>query len=81
MMVHDGSRVRIHYVCFDDSTDEWRDFCDIIQLGTVHQVPGQLLKQQYNNNTNTTIHSLYNELRIKIKQALVRGRKQSPLSQ
>ena len=70
---HDGSRVRIHYVGYDESSDEWRDSSDIIQ-------PRTPLTMATESNSIQPIqqYSLYNELRIKIKQALVCGRKQSP---
>ena len=67
-----GSRVKIHYIGYDDSSDEWREVSDII---TSHADPG-------NSNRNIAqLHpySLYQELAIKIKQALTCGRKQSPL--
>ena len=73
-----GSRVRIHYVGYDNSADEWREQTDIISLTSTNN-------SSTNNNTitiNNTIiqpYSLYNELQIKIKQALVCGRKQSPI--
>ena len=72
-----GSKVRIHYIGYDDSTDEWRESTELVQL-TSTRTP----RVSTNSNTQSMQpiqpFSLYNELRIKIKQALVCGRKQSP---
>ena len=73
-----GSRVKIHYVGYDNSTDEWRELKDLVFTNSTSQGTSG------NNNStisNTIIqpYSLYNELRIKIKQTLVCGRKQSPV--
>ena len=75
-----GSRVKIHYVGYNDDSDEWRESSDIVPLS----IP--------NNSSSTTVntsnipvppavqpYSLYNELGIKIKQSLTCGRKDSPL--
>ena len=68
-----GSQVKIHYIGYDNSTDEWRELTDL-QTQEIHN-------NSSNNIDNTIIqpYSLYSELRIKIKQALVCGRKQSPV--
>ena len=73
-----GSKVRIHYIGYDDSTDEWREPTELVQL-TSTRTP----RVSTNSNTQSMQpiqpFSLYNKLRIKIKQALVCGRKQSPV--
>ena len=66
------SQVRIHYIGYDDDYDEWREADDLVPLN------------QDDNRTNTnhtTIIQPFNlhfELGVKIKQALVCGKKQSP---
>ena len=72
----DGCRGRIHYVGYNDSFDEWRDLSELVDIpphpshnsaSVIHDTP----IQPYN---------LYNELRLKIKYALVcRAGKGSPL--
>ena len=63
----DGCRGRIHYVGYNDSFDEWRDLSELVDIpshpshnsaSVIHDTP----IQPYN---------LYNELRLKIKHALV----------
>ena len=65
----DGSQARIHYIGYDNSTDEWRDLAELTTLP---------LTPRAKDNNSTNVHDrpiqpygLYNELRIKIKQALV----------
>ena len=71
----DGSRVKIHYVGYNDGYDEWREVGDIVPPSAEPGNPSggsqtrQTIQQQY---------SLYKELSIKIKQFLTCGRKQSP---
>ena len=71
----DGSRVKIHYVGYSDSYDEWREVSDIVSPSPEPSSPSgssqttQPIQQPY---------SLYKELSIKIKQLLTSGRKQSP---
>ena len=71
----DESRVKIHYVGYNDGYDEWRKVEDIVSLSLEPENPFggsqtlQLIQQPY---------SLYKELSIKIKQFLTFGRKQSP---
>ena len=76
-----GSRVRIHYVGYDNSTDEWRELTDLVSTNSTSR--GTNGDNTYNSSTisNTIIqpYNLYNELRVKIKQALVCSRKQSPV--
>ena len=73
----DGSQARIHYVGYGSNDDEWRDISELVEL------PSALRKSLSSNgeSSNTPIqpYSLYNELKMKIKQSLVCGRKQSPL--
>ena len=69
----DGSRVKIHYVGYNSSNDEWREQNDIITLSD----------QAHSTTSCSTVtqvqpFSLYQELGIRIKQALTCGRKQSP---
>ena len=75
----DGSRARVHYVGYNNSNDEWRDLSELVTI--------PVGSRSHNDNTskvpayNIPIQpfSLYNELRIKIKQALVcRTGKTSP---
>ena len=72
----DGSRVKIHYMGYNDSYDEWHEVSDIVSPSPEHSSPpgssqtAQPIQQPY---------SLYEELSIKIKQLLTSGRKQSPL--
>ena len=70
----DGSHARIHYIGYDDSTDEWRYLAELVATSRIHgknkSTVGTLPIQLY---------SLYNELRVKVKQALVcQTGKQSP---
>ena len=71
----DESRVKIHYVGYNDGYDEWCKVEDIVSLSSEPENPSdgsqtpQLIQQPY---------SLYKELSIKIKQFLMCGRKQSP---
>ena len=75
----DGSRTRVHYVGYNSSIDEWQNLADLV---TIPSAP----RSHYDNTSNVTVHgipiqpfSLYNELQIKIKQALVcRSGKTSP---
>ena len=79
----DGSRARVHYIGYNSSSNEWRDLAELV---TIPPTP----RSHYDNTSNVTGHnmplnipiqpfSLYNELRIKIKQALVcRSGKTSP---
>ena len=66
------SQVRIHYIGYDDDYDEWREADDLVPLN------------QDDNRTNTNHTTiiqpldLHFELGVKIKQALVCGKKQSP---
>ena len=70
----DGFRVKIHYVGYSDGYDEWCEAGDIVSLSPELSNPSggsqtpQPVQQPYN---------LYKELGIKIKQALIYGRKQS----
>lgn len=66
-----GSRGRIHFIGYDNGYDEWRDLSELVNIP-----PNP--KSCKDNSANVTIHdtpiqpyTLYNELRIKIKQALV----------
>jgi len=70
-----GSQVRIHYIGYGTEYDEWRESNDLV------------CTQTSNNTINTNYHTtgtiiqpynLHAELRVKIKQALVCGKKQSP---
>ena len=71
-----GSRGRIHYIGYDNSFDEWRDLSELVDI------PPNPKSRDNNSATNVTPiqpYSLYNELRVKIKQALVcRAGKGSP---
>ena len=77
----DGSKVRIHYIGYDDSADEWRESTELVKLTSTRTSSVSSTESKCNVQSNQPIQqfSLYNELRIKIKQALVCGRKQSPL--
>ena len=68
-----GSRVKVHYIGYDDSSDEWHELGDIVT--TNRRDPTNTRKSV----TQVQPYSLYKELGIKIKQALVYGRKQSPV--
>ena len=63
-------RVKIHYLGYDSSYDEWREQDDVVPLTS----------PAIAENSQTLLHpfSLYAELGIKIKQALTCGRKESP---
>ena len=67
------SRVKMHYIGYDDSSDKWHELGDIVT--TNRRDPTNTRKSV----TQVQPHSLYKELGIKIKQALVYGRKQSPI--
>jgi len=76
-----GSRVKIHYVGYNDDNDEWREFSEIVPLSTP-------VNNSSDTNVNTSTipvppiiqpYNLYSELGIKIKQSLTCGRKDSPL--
>ena len=60
----DGSRARIHYVGYNSSDDEWRDLSELVTIP--HHGRNITIR-----DTPIQPYSLYNELRIKIKQALV----------
>lgn len=74
----DGSRVRIHYVGYDESTDEWRELADIVHLSTENDAETDHQSATEVNVQTIQSYNLYNELRVKIKQSLVCGRKQCP---
>ena len=64
-----GPRVKIHYVGYDDSSDEWRELSDIV---TSHRDPVNSHRNRMNSNrciAQVQLYSLYQELAIKIKQA------------
>ena len=75
----DGSRARVHYVGYNSSSDEWHYFGELV---TIPPTP----RSHYDNTSNVIGHnipiqpfSLYNDLHIKIKHALVcRSGKASP---
>ena len=69
-----GSQVRIHYVGYANSTDEWREQTDLVPTNS----------STNGDNSSSSIsktviqpYSLYNELGIKIKQSLLCVRKHS----
>ena len=68
-----GSRVKVHYIGYNDSSDEWHELGDIVTTNT--RDPANTRKCI----TQVQPYSLYKKLGIKIKQALVCGRKQSPV--
>ena len=68
-----GSRVKVHYIGYDNTSDEWRELSDIITTNAEGPVISKTCITQVHP------YSLYQELGIKIKQALVCGRKQSPV--
>lgn len=77
-----GSQVKIHYIGYDNSTDEWRELTDLVHSTNSGDTNNSKTTNNSSNNIDNTIiqpYSLYNELRIKIKQVLVCGRKQSPV--
>lgn len=49
------------YVGYGNSNDEWCNLSELVTIPSDHN----------DNSRNVTVHSLYNELRIKIKQTLV----------
>ena len=64
-------RLNTHYVGHNSSDDEWRNLAELV---TIPSAP----RSHYDTTSNLTVHnipiqpfSLYNEVRIKIKQALV----------
>jgi len=61
-----GSQVRIHYIGFSSSTDEWPEETDLVSL-----IPTESTLM----NTQTDIQAIQSQ----IKQALLCGRKQSPV--
>ena len=81
-MERNGSQVKIHYISYDSSADEWRELSDLVHSTNSGDTNNSNTTNNSSNNIDNTIiqpYSLYNELRIKIKQALVCGRKQSPV--
>ena len=73
MVQKSGSRVKVHYIRYNDSSDEWHELGDNATTNT--RDPTNTRKCI----TQVQPYSLYKELGIKIKQALVCGRKQSPV--
>ena len=71
------NRVKIHYVGYDASDDEWREAADVVTIDNdssdreteVHSTNPVLIAAPF---------SLYKELTGRIKIALNNGRKQSP---
>lgn len=76
----DGPQARIHYVGYDNSSDEWRELTELVELPQASSIPPMPPNGESNNfDIPLQPYSLYNELKIKIKQSLVCGRKRSPL--
>jgi len=69
-----GSQVRIHYIGFSSSADKWQEETDLVSLTPTEPI---LMNTQTDNTYKP--YNLYSELGIKIKQALLCGRKQSPV--
>lgn len=67
------SQVKIHYVGYTSTHDEWRDISELEQLETA--------ENDGESASSAPLHpySLYMDLSIKIKQALTCGRKGSPI--
>ena len=68
MIARRDSQVRIHYIGYDDKHDEWREANDVVPLNNNSAIQSKVIKP----------YNLYFELGIKIKQALMCTKKQSP---
>ena len=68
----DSEKVRIHYVGYSSSYDEWREMEELETLEP------EADDEETDIVTPYQPYSLYNTLRLKIKQSLTCGRKSSP---
>ena len=75
----DGSRPRVHYVGYNNSNDEWYKHSELVTIPVGSRSPNDNAGKVPAYNLPIQPFNLYNELRIKIKQALVcRTGKTSP---
>ena len=75
---NDGQgRVKIHYVGYSSSHDEWRDETEIV---SIDPQPSEHLMETdcISNGVMYAPFSLYNELGSRIKSSLISRRKESP---
>ena len=65
----DGARVKVHYIGYSSSYDEWKDISELEAIGEAEREQAPTHFQPF---------SLYKDLRVKIKLAMSCGRKSSP---
>ena len=66
-----GSQVKIHYIGYDNSTDEWRELTDLVHSTNSGDTNNSNTTNNSSNNIDNTIiqpYSLYNELQIKLNK-------------
>ena len=71
VLEHDADKVKVHYVGFSEDHDEWREENELEALG-----------EEEDEGTSMACYkslSIYDTLRLKIKQALTCGRRSSPV--
>ena len=68
------SRALVHYVGYSSSYDEWKEYCELEELDATSEA------EEHGATIHTPLqpYSLYKDLSIKIKQAMVCGRKTAP---
>ena len=71
MVEIDWSRARLHYVVYNNSNDEWCEHSELVTIPVGSRNPNDNAGKVPAYNLPIQPFSLYNELRIKIKQALV----------
>ena len=73
---NDGQgRVKIHYVGYSSSHDEWRDETELV---SIDPQPSEHSMETDCNGIMYALFSLYNELGSRIKSSLMSRRKESP---
>ena len=76
VLEREENHVKIHYVGYTSTYDEWREVSELKYLqDTEHQECSDTSPLQAFYEP----HSLYRDLSMKIKQALICGRKSSPV--
>ena len=74
-----GTRVKIHYVGYSSSHDEWRDEKDVVVCTNNHEETASVSPRTSKKAETVQPFSLHFELGHKIKQMLTCSRKASPL--
>lgn len=75
----EGDKVKVHYIGYDKKYDEWKDQreVEIITDGEVNQ-PESIQEQRQDEPIVYKPYSLYNDLSVRIKKAIICSRTASP---